>query len=114
MVRVASPPAGALRFCWSWRIPVLFFTGSTLYAQTFGAFLFLLGLLLIAGSEPRSAWSYLMAGLLYGWLVLAIPMFLPSILVAASAALAHLPAEDGQRGRAPGRSWPGGGPLDSS
>ena len=84
MVRVASPPAGAIAVLLVLAYPVLFFTGSTLYAQTFGAFLFLLGLLLIAGSEPRSAWSYLMAGLLYGWLVLAIPMFLPSVLLVAA------------------------------
>ena len=83
MARVAGPPAGMLTVLLLLAYPVLFFTGTTLYAQTFGAFLFLLGLLLIAGPEPRSAGSYLVTGLLYGWLVLAIPMFLPSVLVVA-------------------------------
>jgi len=84
MVRAAGPSTGALALLLLLAYPVLFFAGSTLYAQTFGALLFLLGLLLIAGPEPRSAWSYLVAGLLYGWLVLAIPMFLPSIVVVAA------------------------------
>lgn len=83
MVRAAGPSAGALTVLLLLAYPVLFFTGSTLYAQTFGAFLFLLGLLLITAPEPRSVWAYLVAGLLYGWLVLAVPMFLPSILVVA-------------------------------
>jgi hypothetical protein len=84
MVRAGGASAGTLTVLLLLAYPVLFFTGTTFYAQTFGALLFLLGLLLIAGPEPRSAWSYLVAGLLYGWLVLAIPMFLPSILVVAA------------------------------
>jgi hypothetical protein len=84
MVRVAGASAGTLTVLLLLAYPVLFFTGTTLYAQTFGALLFLLGLLLIAGPEPRSEWSYLVAGLLFGWLVLAIPMFLLSILLVAA------------------------------
>ena len=84
IVRAAGPSAGTLTVLLLLAYPVLFFIGSTLYAQTFGALLFLLGLLLIGGPEPRSAWSYLVVGLLYGWLVLAIPMFLPSVLVVAA------------------------------
>jgi hypothetical protein len=84
VVRAAGPSAGTLTVLLLLAYPVLFFTGTTLYAQTFGTLLFLLGLVLIAGAEPRSAWPYVVAGLLYGWLVLAIPMFLPSILVVAA------------------------------
>jgi len=84
MVRAAGASVGALAVLLLLAYPVLFFTGSTLYAQTFGAFLFLVGLVLIAGPERRSAWPYVVAGLLFGWLILAIPMFLPSVLLVAA------------------------------
>jgi hypothetical protein len=84
MAHAAGPLAGTLTVVLLLAYPVLFFTSTTLYSQTFGAFLFLLGLLLIAVPGPRGVWVYAVAGLVFGWAILTIPMFLPSVMVVAA------------------------------
>lgn len=64
--------------------PVEFYTATTLYPQTFGAFLLVTIMLLLFGKDVFSAKRTMIAGLVAGILVLAIPSFLlalPLVLV---------------------------------
>jgi flagellar basal body-associated protein FliL len=54
--------------------PVLFYTAGTLYPQTLGALLFLLGLLHL--TRRTHSWrGFIVAGLLFGYLIITIPIF---------------------------------------
>jgi 4-amino-4-deoxy-L-arabinose transferase-like glycosyltransferase len=54
--------------------PVLFYTAGTFFPQTLGAFLFLVALYLIL-MKPLKLWHAVIAGLIFGLLVLTIPTF---------------------------------------
>ena len=60
--------------------PVLFYTGATLYPQTFAGFLFVLALSLLL-SVPRTAILDALAGVVFGLLILTVPTFLLTTVV---------------------------------
>ncbi len=70
-----SPQAGAIGGLLVIGYPVLFFTAGTLYPQTLAAFLFLLSLYLLT-RPARSGRMVLLTGLLTGYLILAVPLFI--------------------------------------
>jgi hypothetical protein len=55
--------------------PVLTYTATLLYPQTFGAALLLLGIWLLIRVDHPSAWSVALAGVVWGILILTIPTF---------------------------------------
>jgi 4-amino-4-deoxy-L-arabinose transferase-like glycosyltransferase len=55
--------------------PVLFYAAGTFFPQTLGAFLFLLTLYLVT-KKPIRIWRACLAGLLFGCLILTIPIFI--------------------------------------
>lgn len=75
-LRHASPAFAALACLWFLAYPVLLYTAGTLYPQTFGAFLYVLFLWLLFKDEQLPAARAMVAGLVLGVLVLAIPTFL--------------------------------------
>jgi 4-amino-4-deoxy-L-arabinose transferase-like glycosyltransferase len=56
--------------------PVLLYTATILVPQTIGATLLLLGIWLLIRSEKPSTWSVVLAGIVWGILLLTIPTFL--------------------------------------
>ncbi len=66
--------------------PVLFYTAGTLYPQTIGGTLLLLAILLAVRDERSNA-ALLLAGLVFGYLLLLIPNFLLKLPVFALALL---------------------------
>ena len=70
-----SPAAALLGGVFVLGYAVLFFTAGVLYPQTLAGFLLLLFLHLVTG--PDATWRpQLAAGLVFGWLVLTVPVFL--------------------------------------
>jgi hypothetical protein len=65
--------------------PVLFYTSSTLYPQTLAGFLFVLALTLIL-SPRRGTVLNLVTGMVFGFLVLAVPTFLLTMAVVLGVA----------------------------
>lgn len=55
--------------------PVLVYTATLLLPQTFGAMLLLLGIWLLIRVEKPSTWSIVLAGIVWGVLILTIPTF---------------------------------------
>jgi 4-amino-4-deoxy-L-arabinose transferase-like glycosyltransferase len=65
--------------------PLFFYTSTTLYPQTLGAFLFVLVLVLVlTGRRPWAMW--LLIGAIYGYLILVIPTFLLTLFVLLAVA----------------------------
>ena len=62
--------------------PALFYTAGTLYPQIIGSLLFVVVIFLLT-RKARSYWSFILGGLLFGYLVLTIPIFLPILGVFA-------------------------------
>ncbi len=71
----SSPLAGTLGPLLVVCYPVLFYTAGTLYPQTIGALLLIVIVLLLTRKE-RPYWAFIAGGLLFGCLVLTIPIFL--------------------------------------
>ncbi|MEO0071143.1 MAG: hypothetical protein ABIK39_03540 [candidate division WOR-3 bacterium] len=65
--------------------PVLFFTASTLYAQTLGTFLLISTILLLNYTDVKTKSKAVLlgaiSGFLQGWLMLTIPGFIPTFFV---------------------------------
>jgi hypothetical protein len=70
-----SPRAGLIGAFLVVCYPVLFYAAGTLYPQIIAACVFLLVIYLMI-FKPAWKWSFLLSGLLFGWLVLAVPTFL--------------------------------------
>lgn len=64
--------------------PVLFYTAGTLYPQTLGSLVLLLGLALVFAEGPASRPRYLLGGLSLGILLLLIPSFVFTVAVVAA------------------------------
>jgi 4-amino-4-deoxy-L-arabinose transferase-like glycosyltransferase len=75
--------------------PVLFYTAGTLYPQTLSGFLLAL-FLWLAWRQSAAAWVYFVAGVVYGGLVLTVPVFL--MLVPLVGIGIWLEAKAGRRG----------------
>jgi len=60
--------------------PVLFYAAGTFFPQTLGAALFLLTLYMITRKKVR-IWQAIIAGLLFGYLILTIPIFIFGVLL---------------------------------
>jgi len=71
----SSPLAGTLGALLVVCYPVLFYTAGTLYPQIIGSFLFVVIIFLLT-RKAGSYWSFVLGGLLFGYLVLTIPIFL--------------------------------------
>jgi hypothetical protein len=73
--KLVSPRAGLIGAFLVASYPVLFYTAGTLYPQILAACIFLLVLYLLI-VKTAWKWSFLLSGLLFGWLVLTVPTFL--------------------------------------
>ena len=76
----SSPLAGLLGALIVVFYPVLFYTAGTLYPQTIGSFLFLFIIYLITGNR-KSYGTFILSGLLFGCLMLIIPVFVLILFV---------------------------------
>jgi hypothetical protein len=75
-----SPLSGVLGALLILCYPVLFYTAGTLYPQTIGSFIFLLILFLLT-KEKRTNITFIISGLLFGCLILIIPVFIISLFI---------------------------------
>jgi 4-amino-4-deoxy-L-arabinose transferase-like glycosyltransferase len=75
-----SPLSGVLGAILVLCYPVLFYTAGTLYPQTIGSFIFLLILFLLT-KEKRTNITFIISGLLFGCLILIIPVFIISLFI---------------------------------
>ncbi len=80
--------AGALAVILASAYPVLFYSASTLFPQTIGAFLFVLILFLLQGASGN-IWRWSVIGCVFGVLLLTIPMFLFTLPVVSAWILAN-------------------------
>ena len=64
--------------------PIYFYTAGTILSQTAGIALFVSVLYLIA-REKSSSWSFLGGGILYGYLILTVPLFLINLPIVSLA-----------------------------
>jgi hypothetical protein len=80
--RYISPLAGLISATLVFFYPVLFYTAGTLYPQTIGGLLFLLVISLIAPQEAGPG-RYAAGGLVFGALILTVPVFLLNIPIIA-------------------------------
>ncbi|MGB2863374.1 MAG: hypothetical protein WBC05_08620 [Sedimentisphaerales bacterium] len=71
----SSPLAGTVGALLVVCYPVLFYTAGTLYPQIIGSLLFVIVIFLLT-RKTCSYWSFVLGGLLFGYLVLTIPIFL--------------------------------------
>lgn len=78
--RQSSPLSGTIGALLVIGLPVLFYTAGALYPQTLASFLLLLILFLICGKN-KSPWVFVLSGILLGYLILTIPIFLFLLLV---------------------------------
>ena len=83
MVRhIASPLAGVLAAALVVGYPVMFYIAGTLFPQALGGFLFVLALWLLSRSQTTD--TLVITGVVFGLLMLTIPMFIFTLMVVAA------------------------------
>jgi len=73
--RMGSPFTAAIAMLLVFAYPILLYTATLLYPQTFGTALLLAAIWLLTGTEVLTVWKVLLAGCAWGTLILTIPAF---------------------------------------